>query len=538
MLCPEKKLTCAVLVAAILSSGLLSACGGQADPLTAARAAVDSAYTLSADVSGTVVQTTDYSPVVANLYRDETRKVSYHVDGDSDTRNMHVSGSLAVNGAKARKDNSYYVTTSDGGYYLYAGTADGKSYTSMETESLSVTAFRGLVDAVADGDVKAEWSRDSTGKVAAGTLYKGEATLEGDQLSYLDNWSRLVATGPLGAKTGPDTADGTADVSIYIVPDSGKLAAVDIHGKDLFRSALELYGQTIYTTTSKYDILVKFSDASVSRQVGLRPEEERKKDVSPMKQEDYQKDRFDLVARKNTTRPSLPDISGADWTDMRLTTGKQDFELPVAYRSVAEDWLFKDASLYNGYQLKDQEYTTVGLYSTVLGDSVTFEATISNDSGKTQDISDCTIVAVSMGQDGDPDNGSKLWLPENITFGSSGGDIEAAYGDPGDGNKTAGEGYGYTSYHYANQDAYLDLVVNDKSGLTSFTMGFVTSGMRDGSNRVDTANPAPGTDVQTKQNSPSGDQGVASSSKGGSVSSSSQNANISGSEAVSSASSS
>lgn len=485
MLYPDKKFTCAVLVAATLSSGLLSACGSQSNPLTAARAVVDSAYTLSADVSGTVVQTTDYSPVVANLYRDETRKVSYHVDGDSDTRNMHVAGTLAVNGSKAQKDNSYYMTSKNDEYYLYAGSVDGKSYTSLKTESLPVTEFRDLIDAVSNGDVKAKWSEDASGQVADGALYRGDITLEGDQLSYLNNWSRLVATGPLGETTEPDTADGTADVSIYIAPESGKLTAVNIQGKNLFRSALKLYGQTIYTTTSKYNILVKFTDASASEFVGLMSAEERKKDIYSIEHSEYQRNRFDLVARKNTTKLSLSDIADAEWTDMRLTTGKHDFELPIAYRSVAEDWLFKNAELYNGYQLKDQEYATVELYSTVLGNSVTFEATISNDSGKTQDIADCTIVAVSLTQNGNADNGSELWLPKNITFGSAGGDIEAAYGNPGDGNKVTGNGYDYTSYHYVNQDSYLDMIVNDKTGLSSFTMGFITSGMKDGSNKVD-----------------------------------------------------
>lgn len=482
---PKKKQIYAVfLSAAILTSGLLSACGSGADPISTARASVDSAYTLSADISGTVVQTTDYSPVVANLYRDETRKISYHVDGDSDTRDMHVSGTAAVNDADAEKDNSYYVTSDNDEYFLYSGSADGKSYTSLKTESLPVTAFRDLIDAVSDGGVKAAWTHDTSGKIADGTVYRGDVSLEGDQLSYLNNWSRLVATGPLGETTEPETADGTANVSLYINPQSGKLMAVNIQGKDLFRSALKLYGQTIYTTTSKYDVLVKFSDADTSNQIGEMPTEEKKKDVDSVDQSTYQKTRFDLVARKNTTELSLPDIADAEWTDMRFTTGKQDFELPIAYRSVAEDWLFKDASLYNGYQLKDKEYTTVELYSTVLGDSVTFKATISNDSGKTQDISDCTIVAVSLSQNSAADNGSDLWLPKNITFGSSGGDIETAYGNPGDENKMTENGYGYTSYHYANQDAYLDLIVNDNTGLIRFTMGFMTSGMQDDANAV------------------------------------------------------
>ena len=534
MLYPKNKFTCVVLITTILISGTLSACGSQSNPLTAARAVVDSAYTLSADVSGTVVQKTDYSPVVANLYRDETREIAYHVDGDSDTRNMHVAGTLAVNGSKTQKDNSYYMTGKDE-YYLYAGSVNGKSYTSLKTESLPVTEFRDLIDAVSDGDVKAKWSEDTSGQITDGVLYRGDITLEGDQLSYLNNWSRLVATGPLGETTKPDTADGTADVSIYIAPESGKLTAVNIQGKNLFRSALKLYGQTIYTTTSKYNVLVKFTDASASEFVGQMPAEERKKDIYSIEQSEYQRNRFDLVTRKNTTKLSLSDIADAEWTDMRLTTGKHDFELPIAYRSVAEDWLFKDAELYNGYQLKDQEYTTVEMYSTVLGNSVAFEATISNDSGKTQDIADCTVVAVSLTQNSDADNGSELWLPKNITFGSAGGDIEAAYGNPGDGNKVTGNGYDYTSYHYVNQDSYLDMIVNDKTGLSSFTMGFITSGMKDGSNRVDTS--TTGSDAATDSgqesganstNTNSGDSGTVSDNIVNSGSSSDSSRAISG----------
>lgn len=482
-----KRITCAVLITAILSSGFLCACGEKSNPISTARAAADSAYTLSADISGTVVQKTDYSPVVANLYRNETREISYHVDGDSDTRNMHASGTVSLNGAKAQKDNVYYMTTNKGEYLSYTESTDGKSYISLESETLPVTEFRDLIDAVADGEIKANWTEDSSGQVFDETLYRCDFTLEGDQLSYLDNWSRLVAIGTLGKTTEPNVSDGTADMSIYVSPKNGKLAAVNIQGKNLFRSALNLYGQTIYTTTSKYNILVKFNDASVSKQVGQMPAEERKKGAYSLEEEAYQKARFDLVSKKNTTELDLPDIADAEWTDMRITTGKQDFELPIAYRSVAEDWLFKDASLYNGYQLKDQEYTTVDLYSIVLGNSVDFKATISNDSGKTQDISDCTVVAISLTQKGNADNGSELWLPKNISFGSAGGDIETAYGYPGDGNKVVGNGYDYTSYHYVNQDSYLDLIVNDKTGLSSFAMGFVTSGMEDASNRVDTS---------------------------------------------------
>lgn len=483
----ESKQICAIFTTATLVvSCMLSACGGRIDPLSVARASVDSAYGVSADLNGTVVQTTDYSPVVANLYRDETKKISYHVDGDSDTRNMHVTGTSAINGADKQKENSYYVTTDDDQYFLYSESDDGKSYTSLKAESLPVTEFRSLIDAMANGNVKVSWSQDGSGKISDGALYRGDVSLEGDQLSYLNDWSRLVSTKPLGETTEPETADGTADVSVYINPQSGKLTAVSIQGKNLFRSALQLYGQTIYTTTSKYDLLVKFSDASDSKQIGLMPSEEKQKDVKLIQPDDYQKDRFDLVARKNTTELSLADIADAEWTDMRLTTGKQNFELPIAYRSVAEDWLFKDASLYNGYQLKDQEYTTVGMYSTILGNNVTFDATFSNDSGKTQDITDCTIVSVTMTQNGTTDNGFDLWLPKNITFGSVGGDIENAYGNPGDGNKVVGDGYSYTSYHYADQDYYLDMIVNDNTGLSSFTMGFITSGMQDSSNRVDT----------------------------------------------------
>lgn len=459
--------------AAISSFLFLAGCGGTSNTAAQTVSAMQNTWYLAEQVTGTVTQTTDYSPVVTDLEEEETRTLDLKAEGSQATDRYEYKGTVKTKKSDkdaVKQDVDGMLDTSNGKSAFYY--KEGDKWQQTAAVKKEVTPYLPLLEAMADGKVKYTSEEDATGHVSNGTVQKMTVTLDGDSLSYLDDWTLQFATGITQQMT-VDTDNGEATVTFYSDPSTGKLVQTDLDGKNLFRTEMSLYGTKIYTETSDVQLSMTYDQKKYNETGDISVPKDKASEISTS---DYNRQRFLLLHQSESDGNSPKDVSKSTWEDLSFELEGTNYALPMPYLDVAEKWLFRDKDCYAGMKLKDGEYVSTELVPVGIS-GIKMEAVIGNQSGKIQDITECDILQVSLTNTKSVKKAPQVSFAKGLTFGIPEGNLENLWGVPADGGKKESSAYQMTQYLYEDQNRYAAVTVDASDGVKKVELGILTNQM-------------------------------------------------------------
>lgn len=481
--------------AAISSLLFLAGCGGESNTAAQTVSAMQNTWYLAEQVTGTVTQTTDYSPVVTDLEEEETRTLNLTAEGSQATDRYEYKGTVKTKKSDkdaVKQDVDGVLDTANGKSALYY--KEDNKWQQTTAIRKEVTPYLPLLEAMADGKVKYTSEEDSTGHVSDGTVQKMTVTLDGESLSYLNDWTLQLATG-ITQQMVVDTDNGEATVTFYSDPSTGRLVQTDLAGKNLFRTEMSLYGTKIYTETSDVELSMTYDAKKYNETGDVSVPKGRASEVSTS---DYNRQRFLLLQQSESDGNSPKDVSKSTWEDLSFELDGTTYALPMPYLDVAEKWLFRDKDCYAGMKLKDGEYVSTELVPVGIS-GIKMEAVIANQSGKIQDITECDILQVSLTNTGNEKKTPQVTFAKGLTFGIPEGNLENLWGVPADGGKKESSAYQMTQYLYEDQNRYAAVTVDASDGVKKVELGVLTEEMGVAGTGGSTDNKE--TDAEVKENS-------------------------------------